>query len=101
MAMMSVMQPKKVKDVREPPSAVEDWEVCIKNVKVEHDIGLDENIKIALMTSFLPTDLQDHVFQWTDGKMKFPEIKDRVVSGGQPGIVEQADTHGSGPGAGG
>ena len=80
MAMMSVMQPKKVKDVRELPSAVEDWEVRIKNLKVEHDIGLDDNIKIALMTSFLPTDLQDHVFQWTDGKMKFPEIKDRVLS---------------------
>ena len=27
MAMMSVMQPKKMKDVRELPSAVEDWEV--------------------------------------------------------------------------
>ena len=80
MAMMSVMQPKKVKDVRELPNAVQDWEVKVKNLKVEHDIELDERIKIALMTSFLPTDLQDHIFQWTDGKMGFEGMKDRIMS---------------------
>ena len=51
MAMMSVMQPKKVKDVRELPNAVQDWEVKVKNLKVEHDIEVDERIEVALMTS--------------------------------------------------
>ena len=80
MAMMNVMQPRKVKDVRELPSAIEEWEVRVKNLKVEHDIELDENIKIALLTSFLPTDLQDFVFQWTDGKQKFGDMKDRILT---------------------
>ena len=65
MATMHVMLPKKLKDVRELPSAIEEWEVRVKNLKMEHDIELDDNIKIALLTSFLPSDLQDFVFQWT------------------------------------
>ena len=40
MAMMMVMQPRKVKDIRDLPSAVEEWEVKVKNLKIEHDIGL-------------------------------------------------------------
>ena len=80
MAMMQVMQPKKVKDVRELPSAVQDWENKVKNLKAEHDIDLDEKIKVALMTSFLPSDLQDYVFQWTDGKLGFGELRDRILS---------------------
>ena len=72
--------PRKMKDVRELPSAIEEWEVCVKNLKVEHGIELDENIKIALLTSFLPTDLQDFVFQWTDGKQKFEDVKDRILT---------------------
>ncbi len=52
----------------------------VKNLKVEHDIGLDDRIKIALMTSFLPSDLQDHILQWTDGKLEFEVMKDRIMS---------------------
>jgi hypothetical protein len=80
MAMMVVMQPRKVKDVRELPGAVEDWEVKVKNLEVEHNIKLDGGIKVALLTSMLPSDLQDYVFQWTDGKQEFPEMKDRILS---------------------
>jgi hypothetical protein len=80
MAMMSVMQPKKVKDIRELPNAMQDWEVKVKNLQVEHDIELDDRIKIALMTSFLPSDLQDHILQWTDGKLEFEVMKDRIMS---------------------
>jgi hypothetical protein len=80
MAMMAVMQPKKVKDVRDLANAMQDWEVKVKNLKVEHDIGLDGRIKIALMTSFLPSDLQDHIFQMTDTKMDFESMKDRIMT---------------------
>ncbi len=80
MAMMAVMQPKKVKDARELPNAMQDWDVKAKNLKVEHDIELDDRIKVALMTSFLPSDLQDHIFQWTDTKMGFEGMKYRIMS---------------------
>ena len=41
---------------------------------------MDENIKIALLTSFLPADLQDFVFQWTVCKQKFGDTKDRILT---------------------
>ena len=47
MAMMAVMTPKRVKDVRELTIVVDDWEVQAKNLKTEHDIDLDPRIKVA------------------------------------------------------
>ena len=60
MAMMVATQPKKVKEIRELQAAVEEWEVKVKHLKIEHDIELDDQIKVALN---LPADLQDYVFQ--------------------------------------
>ena len=62
-ALMSAMQTKRVKEGRELPNAVQDWEVRMKNLEVEHNITLDPKIKVALLTSFLPPDMQDLVFQ--------------------------------------
>ena len=70
MAMMAVMQPRKVKDVRELQGAVQEWEVQVKNLKSEHEIDLDERIAVALLTAMLPTDFQDYVFEWSDGKVQ-------------------------------
>ena len=78
--MMGVMQPKKVKDVRELQSALMEWEVKLKQLEVEHDIEIDEKIKLALLTSMIPNELQDYVFQWSDGKAGFKEITDKIMA---------------------
>ena len=80
MAMMAVMIPKRVKDVRELTNVVEDWEVKAKNLKTEQNIDLDPRIKVALLTAMLPADLQDYVFQWSGGKSTYEEMRDQVVS---------------------
>ena len=80
MSMMVVMQPRKIKDIRELPKAVQEWEVKVKALKAEHDITLAENIQVALLTSFLPPDMQDYVFQWSDGKTSFNEMKDKILA---------------------
>ena len=41
---------------------------------------LDDQIKVALLTSILPSDLQDDMFQWSDRKADFNELKDEVMS---------------------
>ena len=41
---------------------------------------LDDQIKVALLTSILPSDLQDNMFQWSDRKADFNELKDEVMS---------------------
>ena len=80
MMMMAVLQTRKVKDSRELPNTVQDWEVKVKNLEVEHGINLDPKIKVALLTSFLPADLQDLMFQWSDAKTSFEELRDKVMS---------------------
>ena len=45
MAMMAVMNPKRMKDVRELSQAVEECEVKVKNLKLEHDVDTNGQIK--------------------------------------------------------
>ena len=63
MAMMAVMSTKKVKDVRDLLNAVEDWEDKVQTLKTDHDLEPVDQIKVALMTSMLPSDRQDYIFQ--------------------------------------
>ena len=79
LAMMAATQPKKVRDIRDLPSAIEDWESKVKILKEEHNADIDEKIKVALLTSMLPSDIQDYVFQQAD-KDDFAEIRDKVVT---------------------
>ena len=62
LSMMAATQPKKVRDIRDLPSAIEDWESKVKIWKEEHNADIDEKIKVALLTSMLPSDIQDYVF---------------------------------------
>ena len=78
--MMSVMQPRRVKDVRELQSALMEWEVKVNQLDAEHNIEIDEKIRLALLTSMMPNEFQDYVFQWSDGKADFKEIKDKVMA---------------------
>ena len=59
---------------------MEEWELKIKQLHAEHEIDVEERIKIALLTGMLPTDFQDYVFQWTDDKAKFKEVRDKVLT---------------------
>ena len=69
MAMMEVMNAKKVKDVRGLSEAVQEWEIIVKNLKLEHEVEMNDQIKVALLTSMVPGVLQDFIFQWTDTNM--------------------------------
>ena len=51
----------------------------MKILKEEHNADIDEKIKVAFLTSTLPSDIQDCVFQQAD-KDDFAEIRDMVVT---------------------
>ena len=80
MSMLTVMSPKKVKDIRYLAGAIEDWEAKVKALSAEHDIELEEKIQTAILTSLCPGDVQDLVFQWADDKTKYSDIKDKIVA---------------------
>ena len=79
LAMIAATQPKKVRDIRDLPSAIGDWESNVEILKEEHNADIDENIKVALLTSMLPSDIQGYVFQKAN-KDDFAEIRDKVVT---------------------
>jgi hypothetical protein len=80
MAMLNVMSPKKVKEIRFLAAAVEDWEVKVKGLGAEHDITIDPKIKSAVLTAMCPEEVQNLVFQWMDNKTTYDELRDKVVT---------------------
>jgi hypothetical protein len=80
MAMLSVMNPRKVKDVRFLSGAVEDWEVKVKGLGADHDVTIDNKIKSAVLTAMCPEDVQNLIFQWMDSKTTYEDLRDKVVA---------------------
>ncbi len=80
MAMLNVMNPKKVKDVRYLSGAVEDWEVKVKSLGAGHDVTIDNKIKSAVLTAMCPEDVQNLIFQWMDTKTTYEDLRDKVVA---------------------
>jgi hypothetical protein len=80
MSMLSVMNPKKVKEVRFLSAAVEDWEVKVKGLGAEHDITIDSKIKSAVLTAMCPEEVQNLIFQWMDNKTTYDDLRDKVVA---------------------
>jgi hypothetical protein len=78
-AVMGAMSPKKVKDIRDAIKAIEEWEIAIKNIKAEYQFEVPEMIRIALLTSIVPSDLQDFILQHVDDNTKYELIRDRVM----------------------
>ena len=77
-----VLSPKPVKDVRHLQRAVEEWEAKRARLKAEFDEEFSDNISIAILTSMLPRDLQDIVFQQGQigEELKYRTIRDKMMS---------------------
>jgi hypothetical protein len=78
--MLAVMNPKKVKDVRQLASAVEDWECKVKVLGNEHDITVDDKIMVAVLTSMCPEGVQNFIFQRAGYKARFLDIRDMLMA---------------------
>ena len=66
---MTAMSPRNVKDVQDLPQAFKEWEISVKNLKIEHDAEIPNWIKVALLRLYLeivPGDLPDFIFQQAD-----------------------------------
>ena len=62
-ALTQVLSPPTVKDARQAPRMVEEWEAAKGKLKVEFGEELIEVVQIAILTVMLPSDLQDKVFE--------------------------------------
>ena len=80
--LLKVIKPKEAKHVKEVQSAVEDWENDIAKLEEEYGETLNESIKVAILISMIPDDLQEKVFEIEKGsdEVKYQAAKDVVVS---------------------
>lgn len=77
-----ILSPTPVKDVRLLERAVEEWELKRGTLKVEFGEELSDNIAVAILTSMIPRDLQDVVFQMGHAGqvLKYAAVRDKVMS---------------------
>ena len=79
-ALTQVLSPPTVKDVRQAPRMVEEWEAAKGKLKVEFGEELSEVVQIAILTGMLPSDLQDKVFEMGNaGVLKYHKVMDAIV----------------------
>ena len=79
MAMMKVMSPKKLGDVREVQQGIESWEVAVLKIANEFGEAITDNMKIALVLGMLPHDLRDNMFQHVGGLKTYGQVKEKIM----------------------
>ena len=77
-AVIRVMNPQRVKHVRELAAAMEAWENQLNTLEKDHDERLSDRMKVAAFLQLCPGDIQDVIFQNADSMVKFENVKDRV-----------------------
>lgn len=78
----AVLSPPPVKDVRLLERAIEEWESKRCRLKSEFAEEFSDNVSIAILTSMIPRDLQDYVFQQGQlgKKLLYREVRDKIMS---------------------
>ena len=77
-AMIAVMVPQKVKDVKELPNEIETWEARVLNLQREYNETLSERMKVAAITSMCPGDVQDLIFQQGEKLDNYQRIREQI-----------------------
>ena len=77
-AMIGVMVPGRVKDIRELPGEIEKWEGKVLMLVREYQENLSERMKVAAVTSMCPPDVQDLIFQQGDKLDNYSKVRDQI-----------------------
>ena len=78
--MGEVAGPGLVKDIKDAPAAIQRWEGKLKVLQREFSEMLSGHMKIAILTSMMPTVIQDSIYQNISEKTLFVEIVEKVKS---------------------
>ena len=79
-SLLAAMTPERVKELRLLPNAVDEWELKVKKVKKEFGEDLSTRMKIAILTSICPPDVQDIIFQNATDSQEYSEVKQKVLA---------------------
>ena len=78
----NVISPPQVKNIKDLPRALQEWEALTAKLSRDFSEVLSENVRIAVLVGMLPKDFQELVFQWGSlGKdLGFAEVRDKVLT---------------------
>ena len=90
-ALTQVLDDPTIKDARQVPRIVEEWDAAKEKLKIE----FGKVVQIAVLTGMLPSDLQDKVFGMSNGgDFKYNRVRDAIVSimNNRARVLEQTPT---------
>jgi hypothetical protein len=74
-----VCSPGQVKGAYEVEAAIAKWKTKVKTLEKEFGETIGENMKIAIITAMLPTNVQDYVFQTVSADTDFDSIMAKIL----------------------
>ena len=77
-ALMEVMCPPKVMDINLVPKAIDSWTLKLTTLEKEFDEKPSARMKLAILLSMVPVDIQDLMYQNADMIGTFEQARDRV-----------------------
>ena len=78
--MGEVAGPGPVKDVKDVPAAIQKWEGKLKVLQREFNEKLSDHMRIAILTSMMPTVIQDYIYQNISETTLFIDMVEKVKS---------------------
>ena len=82
-SVLNVVRPSEIKDVRLVPKHLEIWESKVKELFEEYEEKISPSVKLAILVSMLPKELQDEVYREVGvdtkvGDADFKRVRDRI-----------------------
>ena len=78
--MSEVASPRTIKDLKDVEEAIVNWENRVKKLDSEFGEKLSDTMKTAIMTSMMPTVIQDFIYTNVDDNTKYQAVVERVRS---------------------
>ena len=77
---IGVVSPPKVTDAKNLVGQVGRWEKLVKEMETEYGEKVSNGMKMAILTSMMPSNIQDIIFQQSNDKALCKDIRDKVVA---------------------
>jgi len=78
---MAVVNPGKIKNMGEIQSSLTMWEEKIKQLETQFDDNtISDQLKVAIITSALPSKAQDHIFSQATKDPTYDQVKELILT---------------------
>ena len=80
MKIIGVVTPPKISEAKHLVCQIERWEKLVKEMEAEYGEKVSNGMKMAILTSMMPANVQDIIFQQSNDQTKYKDMRDKVVA---------------------